>query len=141
VTQKLTVSFTDAHQENSDTNFYVNNAGDAQTAVAHLHGLSNARINGAYVSSPMDISALTGNGAVEANIETVATRMVARYSAPTQQAGIEQDVLLKIPAPVGSVINGTFSIADQAPLQALVGVLTAADGTATNGFHEVYYEK
>lgn len=139
--QKATVSFIDAHQDPSTTNFYVNGAVNAATAVMHLKALTNAKINDAFVSSPIDISALVGNVATNDNIETIYARAVAHYTAPGGTGNPDQEVLLKIPAPHGDLVGPTIDLAAWAPLQALVGKITAADGTPTNFFHGVTYER
>lgn len=114
----------------------------AAALAAALKKLSNARLKGAAISTPVDISGIAPNAAAAANLETARAKMVITLSAPAvSDGGPRQTVTIQVPAPVGTYINGLTGDTQNVDIQALVGVVLTQAGTATTAVDRVAYAK
>jgi hypothetical protein len=120
-----TVGFRDVNGATSRTSFGVANEVNAISVIQSLSDLSNAQIVSAYYTEVIDLAFLAANNAVAANIETVKSKLRVLYQGEDlDPTAVERfpTVQLYIPAPVGTVYDGTAaSLQGNANLQAFLG--------------------
>lgn len=137
-----TYSWLDVNGVGAKNSIWSANSADVAAIAAALKKLSNAKLNEARVSEPVDITGIANNGAAAANVETARTKMVITLSAPPVSAGgSRQTVTIQVPAPVGTYINGLTGDTQNPDIQALVGKVLTQAGTATTAIDRVAYAK
>jgi hypothetical protein len=123
---KVTPSFRDVNGQASRTSFYTPNELTAIFVLQSLANLSNAGIENAYYNINIPLDFLANNNAVAGNVETVKTKLRVTFEGddldPTAADATPQ-VSLYIPAPVGTVYNGSLAnLQSNATLQKFYGV-------------------
>ena len=137
-----TISWLDVNGIGASNKFWVTDDAAAQTVLADLKKLSNAKVTNAQYGTPLDLTAIGANTAVTANVETARAKMAITLGAPPATAGgPRQTVTIQIPAPVGTYINGLSGDVNNPDIQALVGLVVTQAGTATDSIEKVVYVK
>jgi len=141
--QKLTVNVKDVNGLNSKTDFWVNDTVAALGAVQAIANLSNAAVISAYLTHELDISGISNNVAVAANVETVAEKAKIRLSGPDEgSAGATRlTVTVSIPAPVGTIINAETGAVNGALVTPFIGKVTTYNCLTTDTVDKVYYSR
>jgi hypothetical protein len=111
-------------------------------AAVHLKALSNARIVSAMFSVPLDLTTLTGNVAVAANVETARAKAVVTMSANQAGVGLPRPtVSFQIPAPIGTFINGLTGDKTNADVIALLTDIVTNRGETLTLIDNIVYGK
>lgn len=133
-------SWEDINGLNADNRTYTNSAADAASLAAALKKLSNAKIIGSNFVSDVDLSAVPANNAVGANNETVRAKMSITMSGDPPGANLPRvKVTLRIPAPVGTYINGIEGDPNNADIQALLAYVKTNRGETLDTVDSVIY--
>lgn len=128
--QKTTVEFQDINLKTGSMSYWAGSDADALVILETARGLSNAMVLKADTSFPVDITGLSSNDAVKANISTVKAKgklHLTGYNANSN--GQRNDsVKLSVPAPVGGVFIGDQADVANADLQGLKAVVLSVRG-------------
>jgi hypothetical protein len=141
--QLLTINVVDVNGINSKTQFWCNDTLNAVGAVQAVANLSNAQVVSAYLTQEVDISSISNNNAVAANVETATEKAKVRLSGQDgSSAGATRlTATISIPAPVGTIINAQTGAVDGALVTPFVGKVTTYNGLTTDRVDKVYYSK
>jgi hypothetical protein len=135
-------SWVDVNGQPASNRLWATNSAGVASLAAKLKKLSNAKLKNAAVTTPVDISGISGNTAAAANVESARFKMIITASAPPVSAGgRRQIVTIEIPAPVGSYVNGLSGDTQNADIQALLDDLYTQAGTACDSIDKVAYAK
>jgi hypothetical protein len=105
---RMTISYRDVNGVEATNRFTVADATAAAAALAKFKALTNAKIIEAFTSTPLDITGLSGNTALQANVESAKFKCAISMSGPIPTGGTRRPtVSLQIPAPLGSLVNST----------------------------------
>lgn len=138
-----TVYFQDAQGEQATSSNWCNDEGTANSYIAAMKAGSNAQILRATLSTPVPLQSITNNDATAANNETVKAKALVKFRGADLGSGARPFayVSLKIPAPIGSLINAKYGDPTNSDLVSLAGNVLSASGVAMNTVEYVRYSR
>jgi hypothetical protein len=138
----VTVEWVDVNGIHARNSVYTPDVVGALGVVTHLKALSNARILSALFSIPLDLTTLSGNTAVAANVETARAKATVIMSADPAAAGLPRPkVHFEIPAPIGTLINGLSGDKTNTDIVALLSDIVTNRGETLNLVDNIIYSK
>lgn len=138
----LTISYQDINGVGSTNSFTVADNAAAVASCAAIKKLTNCKIMSAALATPVDISGVANNNAAANNVESAKFKMAVHLSAnPPAGATARPGVTLKIPAPVGTYINGLTGDPANPDIVALLATVQSNRGEAMTKVDKVLYVK
>lgn len=139
----LEVTFQDVNQLESKSSMWVNVETDVSTVVNALKAASNAKIVKATLSTPVPLVTITNNDAVAENVETATQKAVIQMRGADAGSSGEPfaHVRIGIPAPKGSLINGTSGDVTDAEVQSLKSKVLSKTGVQMDTVESIKYSR
>src|SRR5690242_13343093 len=136
----LNISMLDANGETAKVGPTIGDAANAVTVAQHIENMSNAKTLKADISTPVDISGLTGNTATAANVESAKFKARLTYSGPIPAGGTRRvRTSILVPAPHGALVDGLSGDLTNADAVALAALLTDELGNPMDILESIEY--
>jgi hypothetical protein len=135
---EVSISWFDANGDTASNSFTVADAAAAASALAALHAISNAGVSAASYATPLDLAGLTTP--VAANVESAKFKMAITMSGDKPVgATARPKVILQVPAPIGTLINGKSGDPANVAFTALLPLIKTNRGETLNKIDSVNY--
>jgi hypothetical protein len=120
----------DINSEIATVSYWSANDGDAMTILQAIKTLSNARVNKADTSFPVDITGLANNNANANDISTVKAKGKMHLTGynPNSNGQRFDSVKISVPAPIGSQFVGPTGDVTNIHVQGLKSVVQSVRG-------------
>lgn len=139
----LDVTFQDINQLESKSSMWVDTEENVPAVLAALKAASNAKIARATLSTPVPLVTITSNDAVAENVETATSKaIIAMRGADAASSGEPfAHVRIGIPAPIGSLINGSSGDVTNAEVQSLKSKVLSKTGVQMDVVESIKYNR
>lgn len=136
----LEISYLDVNGVPATNRLSIDAAANAAAVAALLKALTNAKIVSANILTPVDISGLAGNAAAAANVESAKFKMAISLTGPIPAGATRRPgTIIQVPAPLGTLINGTSGDPANAAFTALLTHVQTNRGETLDTVKSVNY--
>jgi hypothetical protein len=134
----MTVSYRDVNGITASNRFAIGDPADGPSLLAALDALTNAAIVESNTLTPVDLTGLSAASAT--NNESAKFKMAITMSGPIPTGGtVRPKVIIQIPAPLGTLINGLSGDPTNALFTALLAFITTNRGETLDKVDSVNY--